>query len=112
MWADVGGVQVLKGNGADLAKHCVPPVSAPRISVTFRRMGDRFRSKMGLPVGAAARSTGLNARSPSTPPPAASAPARVSQSPWAPQPTPPVSSRSPSSSSTAAAAAASPWIPR
>ncbi|KMT15939.1 hypothetical protein BVRB_3g051230 [Beta vulgaris subsp. vulgaris] len=33
-----GSVLVLKGNGADVAKHCVPAVPAKRISVTFRRM--------------------------------------------------------------------------
>lgn len=36
----VGSVLVLKGNGADIAKHCVPAVPAKRISVTFRRMDD------------------------------------------------------------------------
>ncbi|KAL2921746.1 RNA demethylase ALKBH5 [Bienertia sinuspersici] len=36
----VGSVLVLKGNGADVAKHCVPAVPAKRISVTFRRMDD------------------------------------------------------------------------
>ncbi|KAK9665195.1 hypothetical protein RND81_14G096600 [Saponaria officinalis] len=34
----VGSVLVLNGNGADVAKHCVPAVPAKRISVTFRRM--------------------------------------------------------------------------
>lgn len=36
----VGSVLVLKGNGADVAKHCVPAVPARRISVTFRRMDE------------------------------------------------------------------------
>ncbi|KNA19698.1 hypothetical protein SOVF_058830 isoform B [Spinacia oleracea] len=36
----IGSVLVLKGNGADVAKHCVPAVPAKRISVTFRRMDD------------------------------------------------------------------------
>lgn len=36
----VGSVLVLKGNGADIAKHCVPAVPAKRISVTFRRMDE------------------------------------------------------------------------
>lgn len=36
----VGSVLILKGNGADIAKHCVPAVPAKRISVTFRRMDD------------------------------------------------------------------------
>ncbi|KAI0501440.1 hypothetical protein KFK09_016385 [Dendrobium nobile] len=34
----VGSVLVLNGNGADLAKHCIPAVSCKRISVTFRKM--------------------------------------------------------------------------
>ncbi|XP_054818587.1 RNA demethylase ALKBH9B-like isoform X1 [Prosopis cineraria] len=34
----VGSVLVLNGNGADVAKHCVPAVSSKRISITFRRM--------------------------------------------------------------------------
>lgn len=33
-----GSVLILKGNGADVAKHCVPAVPAKRISITFRRM--------------------------------------------------------------------------
>ncbi|XP_028777374.1 RNA demethylase ALKBH9B-like [Neltuma alba] len=33
-----GSVLVLNGNGADVAKHCVPAVSSKRISITFRRM--------------------------------------------------------------------------
>ncbi|KAK3132170.1 hypothetical protein QOZ80_6AG0516810 [Eleusine coracana subsp. coracana] len=33
-----GSVLVLKGNGADVAKHCVPAVPAKRISITFRKM--------------------------------------------------------------------------
>ena len=32
-----GSCLVLKGNGADVAMHCVPPVSAKRMSVTLRR---------------------------------------------------------------------------
>ncbi|XP_020584443.1 RNA demethylase ALKBH5-like [Phalaenopsis equestris] len=36
----VGSVLLLKGNGADLAKHCVPGVPQKRISITFRRMDD------------------------------------------------------------------------
>lgn len=36
----VGSVLVLSGNGADVAKHCIPAVSAPRISLTFRRVAD------------------------------------------------------------------------
>ena len=32
-----GSCLVLKGNGADVAPHCVPPVSARRMSITLRR---------------------------------------------------------------------------
>ncbi|CAK9157025.1 unnamed protein product [Ilex paraguariensis] len=39
----VGSVLVLNGNGADLAKHCVPAVPTKRISITFRRMDDAKR---------------------------------------------------------------------
>jgi len=34
-----GSVLVLDGNGADVAKHCVPAVTADRISITFRKIG-------------------------------------------------------------------------
>ncbi|KAL2318003.1 hypothetical protein Fmac_031879 [Flemingia macrophylla] len=34
----VGSVLVLNGNGADVAKHCVPAVPNKRISITFRKM--------------------------------------------------------------------------
>ncbi|KAM7474618.1 hypothetical protein LguiB_021861 [Lonicera macranthoides] len=34
----VGSVLILNGNGADIAKHCVPGVPSKRISITFRRM--------------------------------------------------------------------------
>lgn len=34
----LGSVLVLKGNGADVAKHCVPAVPEKRISITFRKM--------------------------------------------------------------------------
>ncbi|XP_043723399.1 RNA demethylase ALKBH9B-like [Telopea speciosissima] len=36
----VGSVLILNGNGADVAKHCVPGVPAKRISITFRKMDD------------------------------------------------------------------------
>ncbi|XP_062175848.1 RNA demethylase ALKBH9B-like [Alnus glutinosa] len=36
----VGSVLVLKGNGADISKHCVPGVPAKRISITFRKMDE------------------------------------------------------------------------
>ena len=32
-----GSCLVLKGNGADIAQHCVPPVGARRMSITLRR---------------------------------------------------------------------------
>ncbi|PON39183.1 Alpha-ketoglutarate-dependent dioxygenase AlkB-like [Parasponia andersonii] len=42
----VGSVLVLNGNGADVARHCVPAVPTKRISITFRRMDESKR-----PVG-------------------------------------------------------------
>ncbi|KAL8143341.1 hypothetical protein V2J09_016373 [Rumex salicifolius] len=36
----LGSVLILSGNGADIAKHCVPGVPGKRISVTFRKMDD------------------------------------------------------------------------
>ncbi|XP_022740526.1 uncharacterized protein LOC111292405 [Durio zibethinus] len=39
----VGSVLVLNGNGADIAKHCVPAVPTKRISITFRRMDELKR---------------------------------------------------------------------
>ncbi|XP_030497196.2 RNA demethylase ALKBH9B [Cannabis sativa] len=39
----MGSVLVLNGNGADVAKHCVPAVPAKRISITFRRMDESKR---------------------------------------------------------------------
>ncbi|VFQ76309.1 unnamed protein product [Cuscuta campestris] len=36
----VGSVLILQGNGADVAKHCVPAVPSKRISVTFRKMDE------------------------------------------------------------------------
>ncbi|XP_077221032.1 2-oxoglutarate (2OG) and Fe(II)-dependent oxygenase superfamily protein [Tasmannia lanceolata] len=36
----LGSVLVLNGNGADIAKHCVPAVPTKRISITFRKMDD------------------------------------------------------------------------
>ncbi|KAF1859455.1 hypothetical protein Lal_00010039 [Lupinus albus] len=39
----VGSVLVLNGNGADIAKHCVPAVPMKRISITFRRMDESKR---------------------------------------------------------------------
>ncbi|KAK4378669.1 hypothetical protein RND71_000531 [Anisodus tanguticus] len=37
----LGSVLILNGNGADVAKHCVPSVPAKRISITFRKMDVR-----------------------------------------------------------------------
>lgn len=39
-----GSCLVLKGNGADVAQHCVPPVSSRRISITLRRYGSKLSS--------------------------------------------------------------------
>ncbi|CAA7391346.1 unnamed protein product [Spirodela intermedia] len=39
----VGSVIVLNGNGADIAKHCVPGVPHKRISITFRRIDEAKR---------------------------------------------------------------------
>lgn len=36
----LGSVLVLNGNGADVAKHCVPAVPTKRISITFRKMDE------------------------------------------------------------------------
>ncbi|KAL3838097.1 hypothetical protein ACJIZ3_022688 [Penstemon smallii] len=36
----VGSVLVINGNGADVAKHCVPAVPTKRISITFRKMDE------------------------------------------------------------------------
>ncbi|XP_059313610.1 RNA demethylase ALKBH9B-like isoform X1 [Lycium ferocissimum] len=37
----LGSVLIINGNGADVAKHCVPSVPAKRISITFRKMDVR-----------------------------------------------------------------------
>ena len=39
----VGSVLVLDGNGANVAKHCVPAVSTDRVSITFRKIGNKIR---------------------------------------------------------------------
>ena len=39
----VGSVLVLDGNGANVAKHCVPSVSTDRVSITFRKIGSRIK---------------------------------------------------------------------
>ncbi|KAL2342186.1 hypothetical protein Fmac_010126 [Flemingia macrophylla] len=36
----VGSVFILNGNGANVAKHCIPSVSLKRISITFRKMDE------------------------------------------------------------------------
>ncbi|KAI6671486.1 hypothetical protein NL676_006371 [Syzygium grande] len=45
----VGSVLVLNGNGADVAKHCVPAVPTKRISITFRKMDEFKRPKDYVP---------------------------------------------------------------
>ncbi|KAI5393613.1 RNA demethylase ALKBH9B [Lathyrus oleraceus] len=45
----VGSVLVLNGNGADVAKHCVPAVPSKRISITFRRMDESKRPSGHVP---------------------------------------------------------------
>lgn len=50
----VGSVLVLKGNGADVAKHCVPAVPAKRISITFRKMDPAKIPFASLPAPAPA----------------------------------------------------------
>ena len=52
----IGSVLVLDGNGANVAKHCVPSVSADRISITFRKIGAKmnmtpFHGPHGTPQG-------------------------------------------------------------
>nr|XP_023871387.1 uncharacterized protein LOC111983978 [Quercus suber]POE87187.1 rna demethylase alkbh5 [Quercus suber] len=46
----LGSVLVLNGNGADVAKHCVPAVPSKRISITFRRMDESKRPTGFVPV--------------------------------------------------------------
>jgi hypothetical protein len=41
-----GSLLVLQGNGADVAQHCVPRVTAERVSVTLRRMRPVFREEV------------------------------------------------------------------
>ncbi|XP_057503467.1 RNA demethylase ALKBH9B-like [Actinidia eriantha] len=61
----VGSVLILSGNGADVAKHCVPSVPARRISITFRKMDD---SKLPYRYASDPELTGIRpfARSPIT----------------------------------------------
>ena len=46
----LGSVLVLDGNGANVAKHCVPSVRDDRVSITFRKI-DHRKIKMGAFVG-------------------------------------------------------------
>lgn len=39
----VGSVCVLKGAAADVAKHAIPSVPLPRVSITFRKISDGKR---------------------------------------------------------------------
>ncbi|PIN08896.1 hypothetical protein CDL12_18520 [Handroanthus impetiginosus] len=45
----VGSVLVINGNGADVAKHCVPAVPSKRMSITFRRMDESKRPSGYVP---------------------------------------------------------------
>jgi len=42
----VGSVLVLDGNGANVAKHCVPSVKGDRVSITFRKISAKLKLKM------------------------------------------------------------------
>ena len=46
----LGSVLVLDGNGANVAKHCVPSVRADRVSITFRKI-DHRKIKMAAFTG-------------------------------------------------------------
>lgn len=46
-----GSCLVLKGNGADVAMHCVPPVRAKRMSITLRRYVRLLCSSLLVPSG-------------------------------------------------------------
>ena len=46
----LGSVLVLDGNGANVAKHCVPSVRDDRVSITFRKIDPR-KIKMSAFVG-------------------------------------------------------------
>lgn len=45
----VGSVLILNGNGADVAKHCIPGVESQRISITFRKMDHTKLPYMHVP---------------------------------------------------------------
>ena len=36
---------LLNGNGADVAKHCVPACSTDRVSITFRRISPKMQMR-------------------------------------------------------------------
>ncbi|XP_020573117.1 uncharacterized protein LOC110019684 [Phalaenopsis equestris] len=49
----VGSVLVLQGNNADVAKHCIPGVLYPRVSITLRRVNEDnmpFRFRLDLEI--------------------------------------------------------------
>ncbi|KAK1698664.1 hypothetical protein QYE76_015361 [Lolium multiflorum] len=82
-----GSVLVLAGNGADVAKHCVPAVPAKRISITFRKM-DAAKVPFGLTphallhnLSAAAPPAVLRPAMTTTPPPQNTVGAAQGQSP-------------------------------
>jgi hypothetical protein len=41
---------VLQGNGADVAQHCIPPVSQPRMSLTLRCMAPNHAARVAAEV--------------------------------------------------------------
>ena len=86
-----GSVLVLDGNGADVANHCVPSITAPRISITFRKIGpDAAKRGCAAYEGAKGVRVGVRHRvRPAAPPPAASS----RPSPAAPQAAEPPAAR-------------------
>ena len=58
----VGSVLVLDGNGANVAKHCVPSVKADRVSITFRKIGSKIKMRaFEGPDGSIPQPTGQSA---------------------------------------------------
>lgn len=50
----VGSVAVIAGAAADVAKHAIPSFAAPRVSITFRRVGrDKAAAARTVPFGGA-----------------------------------------------------------
>ena len=41
---------MLQGNGADVAQHCIPPVSQPRMSLTLRCMAPNHAARVAAEV--------------------------------------------------------------